>query len=381
MLKFSTPDGNIPIKSVPGLTIEELLLINRLPPISFSAFQIFEGQSLVVPVHSDDIFDLDAVDIVLKPDRNIDYSTANPKRTNPDNTSAGILEFPVRTSAANIENHSFTQNECQAYVRASVNQFFSNLPNHSQNAPIVLGYSGGGDSNALLDALLECPYVRTSQIYPVMMLGIPDWDAMQETALAEAKRRQLGLQIVPANEVADIIGIKKDKNWVSAFQQAFPGEDLELIGTYALRKVLSHAASAIKAQAVITGLNSEDLFAESLAATCQGLPSPPIPRRIISGTEFWFPLYLVPKKIGDGCAPLLSRANYDARKPSFAYGRAVYYYAAQTLGYYCPGLIQDALRGIEARHSNNSSFEYPESLGDMSSTNNEKWNALFKNYD
>jgi len=212
--------------------------------------------------------------------------------------------------------------------------------------PLVVGVSGGGDSNALLGAIVESGLVSRGNIHPVMMLGIPDWDKGIERAEAICSEHQLVLRRVEERETAGILGFADpDRDWVSAFERLFPEDDLEVLGVYGVRRVLQSVAAECGARRVVIGTNLEDCLADALYCLARGKVPFPKPAGPIGEIDIVCPLWLSPKALIDGCYPKYSRENYEARYPSRMIGRAYYYYLAQMLGDAYPGAAQEILRG------------------------------------
>ena len=109
-------------------------------------------------------------------------------------------------------------------------------------------------------------------------------------------------------------------------------------------------------QAIVTGLNLEDILAECLFSTIKGSIPPPFPVRPIDGIPFWHPLYQIPKKIIDGCYPKYSLQNYNDRYPSKMLGRAIPYYLAQSMHGLIPGVEFDLLEGFKEISKQNKSY-------------------------
>ena len=124
------------------------------------------------------------------------------------------------------------------------------------------------------------------------------------------------------------------QDWIGDFEAIYPDSDLEVIGTLAVRLALSAVARRVGAQAVVTGLNLEDVLAE----------------------------YRCPKEIIDGCYPKLSLQNYADRYPSYMYWRAAAYHFAQQIGSTQTGMEFNLLDGFEilSKTSNRTAIYRPE---------------------
>lgn len=216
---------------------------------------------------------------------------------------------------------------------------------------LVVGVSGGGDSNSLLLGLTSFTDF-SFDVRPVILKGIPDWDAGVPRALELCKSYGLHLTVVEEEEVRQISKLKDSSNIIGQYESIFPGDDFEFLGTYMIRKVLMHIASSCNGRAV-TGLNLEDVFAESLLMISNKRLPLPFPVRKIDGIDFIYPLWLCPKKIIDGCFPKFSMENYEMRYPCFSTGRNLYYMMTYTLQSMYPGALENLLRGFQNISQNN----------------------------
>ena len=215
-----------------------------------------------------------------------------------------------------------------------------------EDEPLVIGVSGGGDSNALLEAIVRSGLVAKEHIRPVMMLGIPDWDRGWDRAKVSCEAHGLRLRTVLQDETARMLGfVNAQVDWVTAFERQFPGDDLEVLGVYGVRRVLEAVAREEGARRIVIGSNLEDCLSDTLYYLCAGMVPFPKPIGRMGEREILYPLWLTPKSLIDGCFPKFSLANYEARYASQMYGRAYFYYLAQMIVDAYPGAGQDLLRG------------------------------------
>lgn len=254
--------------------------------------------------------------------------------------------FPDRDKGAFYKILSqLSSNDCLNIVSESVKEVLNKLPKNTSKR-MVVGVSGGGDSNVLLSTLLKSGLVKKSDIFPVMMLGIPDWDRQKEQAKELCQNLALNLEIVEPEQVAKIVSVSSLSELIKRFKKHFSDADLEFLGTFLLRRVLSYYAKLHKAKYVAIGANREDLVSEGLARIGKGLLPLPAPFRKIGSVTFVYPMWKVPKKIGDGAFPRYSLVNYENRNPSYSEGRCLYYYITYALSEVCPGLDLTLLEGF-----------------------------------
>ncbi len=324
--------------------------------------------------------------ILIKADRNIDYNAVINKNINIRRSSNPTSEytFPSETGLE-LQHFELSQNDCRDFVIKNVTTCLKNEMTINPTKKIVLGVSGGGDSNTLILSFLESGLVQKDQLVGVMMQGIPDWDKGRSRAEAICHEHDIEFRVIDKTKVNELLGRGKEGCWVEDFEKVFPDADLEVLGTHCIRLALKFVAQEMSAQAIVIGVNLEDILAECFLATTRGQLPPPFPVRKIDGFSFWYPLYKIPKKIIDGCYPKFSLQNYNERYPSRMLGRAVPYYLSQSIHTLLPGAEFDLINGFKQLSKLNQSFAvFDEELGftvidAIHEELRKKWNQFIKN--
>lgn len=236
--------------------------------------------------------------------------------------------------------------ECQAVIADRVGDTVrATVPAGSH---LVVGVSGGGDSNALLYGLTRLADHQVT-VHPVILTGIPDWDAGVPRARALCETYGLTLTVMDADEVKQVLGLPADSvPLIDRFEREFPGDDFEFLGTLLIRLALSAAARRIGTAYICTGVNLEDIVCENLYRVSSGLKPAGFPLRAIGDMNLVLPLWLCPKRIIDGCFPRYSLENYDARYPCFSLGRNLYYSVVYAMQSQFPGYLEQLARGLSA---------------------------------
>lgn len=342
----TTPHGKFEVTNWrPENTVVEVCYLNRIPPSAVSLYVETGGELNLTTNLLSPIVDLVPLgsNLVIRPDRNINYHEIIPSVVITDVKAGDVSEYFFPNDGASQLLKGLSASECQKYVlqrvAAAVDEFGGDL----NGPPVVVGVSGGGDSNILVGALLAA---GVTNIRPVMMLGIPDWDKGRNRAEEICASHGVPLRIVESDEVGRLLGAKEGINWVASFEENYPDVDLEMLGTLAVRLVLSSIAREVGAKVIVTGLNLEDLLGEALMCVLEGQRPLPFPRRKVGDVEIFYPLFRCPKKIIDGCFPKFSLANYEDRFPSRLRGRAIAYYLAQSMNSLVPGIEFDLLEGL-----------------------------------
>jgi hypothetical protein len=236
--------------------------------------------------------------------------------------------------------------ECREAVAAQVGETLrAHVP---AGADLVVGVSGGGDSNALLHGLGALGEGHELRIHPLIVKGIPDWDAGVPRAQELCDAYGLELTIVEEADVKALLGIPPDDGiaLIDRFEREFGGDDFEFLGTLLIRLALSAHARALGTEWICTGLNLEDVLCEGVYRIASGLAPAPIPARRIGDVTLVMPLWLCPKRIVDGCFPRWSLENYDARYPCVSLGRNLYYSVVWALQSQFPAVPEQLAHGL-----------------------------------
>ncbi len=367
---FNTAHGQLQIDApIKSLTLAELCDLNNLPyqSINFYGVNNDEVLSILKGIKTRSIEEHQkngALKIILQPNRNINFSKIIKKDVvikNIDNDFSNSYTFQS-SKFEKLVDVEFNPSKCFEYIYESVDVFLETI--NIDDRKIIVGISGGGDSNTLLKALINNKSIKKSQLIAVMCTGLDVWDTAIERARHICDEADIDLILVGGQEICKIIGKNKSENWEEAFFEVFEDSDIDALGTLIVRKVLQAYVKKFDAQAMVTGLNLEDLLAESLFQVTKNKLPLPFPIRTIDDIPLWFPLWEVPKKILDGCYPKFSLENYEQRNPDKLINRALPYYFSQMMASIIPGYEFDLLNGFKnISEKNKDPFFYDEDLG------------------
>jgi hypothetical protein len=255
---------------------------------------------------------------------------------------------------------SLNEADCRYIVTSNVKEYCSQYICNKKR--LLVGISGGGDSNALLYALTQIPEI---ELYPVIITGLPEWNKGLLRAQALAEKYNLPLKIVSEEQMLSYLGLSDCKEELfNRFQRYFSNDDFEVMAALMIRLALEATAKELDAIDILIGANQDDKLSEAFYFIINGEVPFEIPVRKIGSFNFHYPLWMCPKVIIDGCFPKYSLENYQDRYPSFSPGRSLYYQLAYHVISNFPGIGEKILLSQERRTSTERShFIYDSDLG------------------
>jgi tRNA(Ile)-lysidine synthase TilS/MesJ len=351
-----TAHGRQPLASEGDERLIDVLNRHGVPWSAVSVYRVPKsgGDQQLVSALDAKLADLaDTAELLLYFNRNVNpflFSLARWKTvdsadpTGPDATEYVYQRLDNARGNADVYLKKLSPPECRSAIAARVADTVREvLPAGSH---LVIGVSGGGDSNSLLYGLSRL-VDHGLTLHPVIIKGIPDWDQGVPRAQELCASYGLDLRIMDENEVKGLLGIPEDSTpLIDRFEREFPGDDFEFLGTLLIRLALARHARDVGTRYICTGLNLEDVLCENMFRISTGLPPAPVPVREIGDVTLVLPLWQCPKRIIDGCFPKYSLANYQARYPCFSLGRNLYYSIVYSMQSQFPGFPEQLARGL-----------------------------------
>lgn len=365
--------GRQPLKFTPEERVLDVLSRYNIPWTGINLYTRSEGETAISLSSglehqisefdpTDELFILMTRNINPFPFQQLDLEVMNSKGGEASTEFFFRQPHSEKVQSPALTLKKLSPSECLETVAESVHQVLDvNVPDGSK---IVLGVSGGGDSNALLRAIGT--YKRKQiEVHGVIIKGIPEWDAGVPRAQALCAEYGIELTVLEETETRELLKIADSKaQLVDLYEKHFPGDDFEFLGTLLIRLALMKKAKEVGAKFLGTGINLEDYMAEAWHRVTNGKTPLPAPTRPIGDLDLIYPLWLVPKKIIDGCFPKYSLENYSQRYPCYAFGRSLYYEMALRFGASFPGGLERVAQTFGAWGSHEfEGFSFDKDLG------------------
>lgn len=358
--------GKKQLKFYDDLRLIDVLHLNQIPWSAVSCYINSRNGNLRLHSNlSSKISEIPDDQVVFMYQRNIDplmYQQNEYTESHIDDCVASYFYQKVTsTEVSETFLKGLTEDDCKFVVRSNVHEFLRSQFSPANNK-VVVGVSGGGDSNALLHGLCSFEDFEM-EIFPVIIKGLPEWNLGVDRARELCKLYGLDLKVIEEDEVKRVLNIPQDKKTLlDRFESVFKKDDFEVLASLLIRLSIESYAKELGIENTMIGANMDDKLAEAIFSFVNNDKFLPIPSRKIGRFTIHYPLWKVPKVIIDGCFPKYSKENYETRYPSFSPGRTLYYQMAYSIISQFQGIPERILDTVSKR-AEQTDFFFDHDLG------------------
>ncbi len=342
------------LEAMSNLTLEELLRTKRLPPNLFQGYLESKGEITPVPLHSRiDHAPLGST-IILQCVRNTDLRQVLPQKTyikkteNPTTTYSSIEIGHDGCSQTIFEVNS---DQAKGTVKNKIADF---METYSKQETVLVGISGGGDSNTLAESLKKLSKPNKRFIFYTIVFD-PLWPQTAANRASELCNK-IGEkhEIYDSSRIESLLSMKGELLCCyQEFLKTFGDNTDHFFGTYLISLVGRALCKRYETKEYILGFNREDLLAELLFSIMNGQSPLSFPVRKFGDTLLLMPLWEIPKLILDACYPKFSLSNYSERDKFSTFQRNIIYYLAHSIEDAYDNLGLSIMRGVNKLFEDN----------------------------
>jgi tRNA(Ile)-lysidine synthase TilS/MesJ len=333
-----------------SLTLEEVLRTKRIPPSLFQGYvKAVEGVR-PIPLNTLIFAIPHAEEIILHCIRNTDLRDVLPQKTTYNkvqNPAVAIPEFNFGDGGCSQIIHELNSDSAKELVKKKITDF---VKKNSNADTIIVGISGGGDSNTLAQGLKALtggnPY-KNFVFFTIIFE--PIWTKSAADRASElCVAHDFTHHVYGNKEIEELLEMKGSlENFYKEYCEKFGNNTSHFFGTYLISVVARKLCKKYHTNEYILGFNREDLLSDLLFSLMNGQKPLAFPVRNFGSTRLLMPLWDISKIILDACYPKYSLSNYQERKDDQStYQRNIIYYLSHSVEDIYPNLGLSLMEGI-----------------------------------
>ena len=345
---IKTVSEEINIRSSDAVTLQEILRAKHLPPSLFQGYLKKEKNVTPVPLTTIISTIPEDQEIELRCIRNTDLRSIVPQKIIYKNVKNSVIAIPSVTLGEKgcVETiQEFNPESAREIIKEKVQSF---MTRESRSNKLVVGISGGGDSNTLAQALKDFSEIRDVNITFFTIIFDPIWpSSAAERAALLCQTYGLEHKIFSETDLKGLLRMKRSsREFYEEYCEKFGSNTNHFFGTYLISLVARRLCREIGATEYLLGFNREDLLADLLFSLINGQKPLSFPTRSFGGTKLLMPLWDIPKTLLDACYPKYSLSNYDERaEEQSTFQRNLMYYLAHGVDDVYPNLGLSLMQG------------------------------------
>jgi tRNA(Ile)-lysidine synthase TilS/MesJ len=329
-----------------SLTLEEFLRAKRFPPSLFQGYIVQNQTEKPTPLNIQISNISKESEIILQCVRNSDLRDILPQKllySKVDNPITAISDLSLGKKECTEVIYEIDTESAKQIVHDKTYDF---IQTSSESSTIIVGISGGGDSNTLVRSLTSFSEKKftffTIVLYPL-------WPSTAADRAAElCRENNVQHHIYDNKAIEELFEMKKGLGeCYKEYCKEFGIDTSHFFGTYLISLLARKLCKKYRSKEYILGFNREDLLAEMLYSLMNGQKPLEFPIRHFGDIKLLMPLWEIPKKILDACYPKYSLSNYQEREmdDSGTFQRSLIYYLAHGVGDVYPNLGLTLMKG------------------------------------
>ncbi|KKR32376.1 MAG: hypothetical protein UT65_C0002G0022 [Parcubacteria group bacterium GW2011_GWF2_39_8b] len=355
-ITIKTASEEIAVKTDDSLTLEEVLRTKRIPSNLFQGYAKMGEEVRPIPLNTL-IFVIPFEEkIMLHCIRNIDLKDVLPQKTfynKVENPVITIPEFNFGDDGCSQTIHELNPDSAKELVKGKVIDF---VKKNSSFNTVIVGISGGGDSNTLAQGLKALTLENSNKRFIFFTIIFePIWPTFAADRASElCLTHGLTHHVYRNEEIEKLLEMKESlSNFYKEYSEKFGNNTSHFFGTYLISIVARKLCQEYHTNEYILGFNREDLLSDLLFSLMNGQKPLAFPVRKFGSIKLLMPLWDISKVILDACYPKYSFSNYQERKEDQStYQRNIIYYLAHSIEDIYPNLGLSLMKGIEKIFSN-----------------------------
>lgn len=332
-LKLRTVAEELVLQAPDDLTLEEFLRTKRIPPSLFQGYLTNGEDVKPIPLNIQICTIPSQSEIILRCIRNTDLRDVLPQKTFYSKVDNPITTVSDLTLGGKECTETIYEINTESAKQIVLDKILNFIKTNSQSDTIVVGISGGGDSNTLVESLTNFSSnssLKKEFVFFTIVLD-PIWPSSAAERAAElCRKHNVKHHVYGTKEIEALFGMKNGLDeCYREYCERFGNNTSHFFGTYLISLLARKLCTEYKADEYILGFNREDLLADMLYSMMNGQKPLEFPIRRFGNIKLLMPLWEVPKVVLDACYPKYSLSNYKEReKDESTFQRNIIYYLA-----------------------------------------------------
>jgi hypothetical protein len=336
-VSIETTTGTMSAKPAEEMTLADVLAVRGLPANLFQAY-VENGGEAPMPVPSDTPLSAlpaeskVAMHCIMNPNFS-EFVEIVETRHSKAHAVTTIEDVEFGTEGCEKIVYELDDESAREVVRDRVAAFTAE---HSADDPVVVGVSGGGDSNALIGALQAALASDGRRLVAYTLVCEPVWpEASAGRASVLCERHGVEHDVLDGAAMESLLGMRTTvPELYDAFLGRFGDNTAHFFATHMISLAGRTLCRKFGSREYCLGFNREDVLAEVLFSVLNGRRPLAFPVRHFGDVKLLMPVWEIPKLVLDACYPDFSKRNYEQRITTTPQRGLIYFLAHSIDGVY-----------------------------------------------